>query len=92
LVGVVVVRQIRLVVGKGVNWMWRVVWGVRGRGWAMEMGVWGGGALLLAWIWGMVVVGGRSGLEIKMLVGPYNRLVRERRFSLVLEILLRKSL
>jgi len=31
-------------------------------------------------------------LEIKMLVGPYNRLVRERRFSLVLEILLRKSL
>lgn len=84
----VVVRKIRLVVGKGVNWMWRVVWGVRGRGWEVEMGVWGWGALLLVSTSAMVVVGGRSGLEIKTLVGHR----RERRVSLVLEILIRKSL
>jgi len=39
----------RVVVGKGVNWMCRVVWGVKGRGWEVEMGVWGGVALLLVW-------------------------------------------
>jgi len=60
LIGVVVVRKIRLVVGKGVNWTWRVVFGVRGRRWEVEMGSLGGVALLLVWVWvwGMVV-GGR---------------------------------
>lgn len=69
--GVVEVMKIRVVVGNGVTWMWRVVWGVRERGWEVEMGVWGGGALWLGWIGGMVLDGGRSGLGIKTVVGQY---------------------
>lgn len=41
--GSVVVRKIRLEVESGVIWMWRVVCGERGRGWAEDIGGFGGG-------------------------------------------------